>query len=202
MQNSIVSLLGSHLRNLWVKRAPAIPPSVRAHDASDRPNWTNIYRDPQSSLLFRNVLAGEGEQQPERQAANLREEARPATAARTAKIGDALGTKAAVVCETGKELALLTDPQTTRFINDALSSLNRQFCRVAFVGQMNSGKSSLINVLTQRPDFLPTDINPWTTVVTNLCFGGRMHPMPARSFASSIVTNGAGLRREARGSRN
>ena len=173
MQNSIVSLLGSHLRNFWTRNTTAAPSLAHLHDAADRHNWTNIYRTPHSSLLFRNVLAEEGAEilaEKDKKPSPGRE-ARAPSALRKAKIGEALGAQVEIVRKTGKELALLSDPHTAHFVNDALASLNRQFCRVAFVGQMNSGKSSLINVLTQRPDFLPTDINPWTTVVTNLYFG-------------------------------
>jgi GTP-binding protein EngB required for normal cell division len=169
MQNSIVSLLGSHLRNFWTRQSTPAPAPTRVYDAIERHNWTNIYRTPQSSLLFRNVLAeagGEGSAAPK-----PNPEARASPAVRRGRIGEALGAQADVVRKTGKELALLTGVSTADFINDALASINRQACRVAFVGQMNSGKSSLINVLTERPDFLPTDINPWTTVVTNLWFG-------------------------------
>jgi GTP-binding protein EngB required for normal cell division len=171
MQNSIVSLLGSHLRNFWMRNTTAASPAVPAHDATDRYNWTNIYRTSQNSLLFRNVLAEDGDDGSEEKRPNPSREERGPTAAHRAKIGEALGAKADIVRRTGKDLALLTDPHTAHFVNDTLANLNQQFCRVAFVGQMNSGKSSLINVLTQRPDFLPTDINPWTTVVTNLYFG-------------------------------
>jgi signal recognition particle receptor subunit beta len=44
-------------------------------------------------------------------------------------------------------------------------------CRIAVIGQVKAGKSSLVNALIQRPRFVPTDVNPWTAVVTNLHFG-------------------------------
>jgi GTP-binding protein EngB required for normal cell division len=182
MQNSIVSLLGSHLRNFWMRRATATSPLARAYDAPDDHDWTNIYRTPQSSLLFRNVLADEGDAGLDAKKPDPSENARAPTPVRRAKIGEVLGAKLDVVRQAGKDLALLADPHTAHFVNDALASLNRQFCRVAFVGQMNSGKSSLINVLTQRPDFLPTDINPWTTVVTNLYFGAPDAPHSGAVF--------------------
>ena len=179
MQNSIVSLLGSHLRNFWSRNPAAASPLASALEAPESFNWSNIYRTRQNSLLFRNVLAEEGAD------AQTPEPAEPAprkAIPSSAKIGEALGAKAAIVRKTGKDLALLADAETARFVNDALASLNQQFCRVAFVGQMNSGKSSLINVLTQRPDFLPTDINPWTTVVTNLYFGAPEGPHTGAVF--------------------
>lgn len=95
---------------------------------------------------------------------------------RGVRIGRQLGVKADIVRKSGEALALLADDSTAGYIQDALADLGQQICRIAFVGQMNSGKSSLINVLIQQPDFLPTDINPWTTVVTNLHFGGPSSP--------------------------
>jgi Dynamin family len=45
--------------------------------------------------------------------------------------------------------------------------------RIGVIGQIKAGKSSTINALTRRPGLLPSDVNPWTTVVTQLHFG---HP--------------------------
>ena len=45
--------------------------------------------------------------------------------------------------------------------------------KVAMVGQIKAGKSTLANCLTRRKGLLPSDINPWTSVVTRLYFG---HP--------------------------
>lgn len=58
-------------------------------------------------------------------------------------------------------------------MNDLLTGLEGHSCRIAFIGQVKAGKSSLINALIQRPDFLPTDVNPSTAVITKLILGGR-----------------------------
>lgn len=47
----------------------------------------------------------------------------------------------------------------------------RDACRIAVIGQVKAGKSTLVNALIRRPGFLPTDVNPWTAVVTNMHFG-------------------------------
>jgi hypothetical protein len=49
--------------------------------------------------------------------------------------------------------------------------LDRLTCRIGLIGQVKAGKSSLTNALACKPDMLPTDVNPFTTVVTNLHFG-------------------------------
>lgn len=40
--------------------------------------------------------------------------------------------------------------------------------RVAAVGQVKAGKSTFLNALVGRHGFLPADVNPWTSVVTNM----------------------------------
>lgn len=52
----------------------------------------------------------------------------------------------------------------------ARKQLDERSCRIAVVGQIKAGKSTFINALTERPDFLPADINPWTAVVTSMHF--------------------------------
>ncbi len=39
---------------------------------------------------------------------------------------------------------------------------------VTMIGQIKSGKTSLVNALIGAPDLLPADVNPWTSVVTSL----------------------------------
>lgn len=39
---------------------------------------------------------------------------------------------------------------------------------VTLVGQVKAGKTALVNALAGRTDLLPTDVNPWTTVVTSV----------------------------------
>jgi hypothetical protein len=43
---------------------------------------------------------------------------------------------------------------------------------VTMIGQIKSGKTSLVNALIGCPDLLPADVNPWTSVVTSL----HLHP--------------------------
>ncbi len=39
---------------------------------------------------------------------------------------------------------------------------------VTMIGQIKAGKTSLVNAMVGRPDLLPADVNPWTSVVTSL----------------------------------
>lgn len=51
---------------------------------------------------------------------------------------------------------------------------------VTIVGQVKAGKTALINVLAGSPGLLPSDVNPWTSVVTTLHMN---KPAPAGSNA-------------------
>jgi len=63
----------------------------------------------------------------------------------------------------------------------ARRQLQERSCRIAVIGQIKAGKSTFINALTRRPGLLPTDINPWTVVVTALHF--RDAPTPPEHAA-------------------
>jgi signal recognition particle receptor subunit beta len=63
----------------------------------------------------------------------------------------------------------------------ARCQLAERACRIAVIGQIKAGKSTFINALTERPGLLPTDINPWTVVVTALHF--RNAPTPPEHAA-------------------
>lgn len=80
--------------------------------------------------------------------------------------------------------------------------LEQRTCRIAVIGQIKAGKSTFINALTQKPGLLPTDINPWTAVVTMLNFGGNAnangHAATFRLFSAeewkSLAEGGGRLR--------
>ncbi len=75
------------------------------------------------------------------------------------------------------------DPHAVPLVSQARRVLQDQTCRIATVGQIKAGKSSFINALTLRSDFLPTDVNPWTAVVTSLHFrNDRAAPKHAAVF--------------------
>jgi len=54
--------------------------------------------------------------------------------------------------------------------------------RIGVIGQVKAGKSSFVNALVGRPGLLPADVNPWTTAVTRLNFGGTAPQGVAAAF--------------------
>jgi hypothetical protein len=66
------------------------------------------------------------------------------------------------------EMQGLLEGQARELLTDAHRLIGSMVCRVAIIGQVKSGKSSLINALIGQPRFLPSDVNPWTTAVTRL----------------------------------
>jgi signal recognition particle receptor subunit beta len=70
----------------------------------------------------------------------------------------------------GRQLNQLVDGPAQMLIQDGQQVLAELVCRIAVIGQVKAGKSSFVNALVGRPGLLPTDVNPWTTVVTRLHF--------------------------------
>ena len=73
----------------------------------------------------------------------------------------------------GPALADHLEPSVARLVRNLVEKIRERPFRLAVIGQMKAGKSSFVNGLAERPGFLPTDVNPWTSVVTQLHFG---HP--------------------------
>lgn len=53
---------------------------------------------------------------------------------------------------------------------------------VSVIGQVKAGKSTLLNAMLGKPDFLPVDVNPWTSVITGLHFNSRRRPPRTRAL--------------------
>lgn len=62
------------------------------------------------------------------------------------------------------------DSHAQPLVTEAKRVLAEQSCRIAVIGQIKAGKSSFLNAFTEKPGLLPTDVNPWTSVVTKLHF--------------------------------
>lgn len=72
-----------------------------------------------------------------------------------------------------EEMVETASDEALPFISRILTDLKALNPGVAFVGQIKAGKSRLINGFTGQANFLPSDVNPWTTVITDMHFG---HP--------------------------
>jgi len=78
------------------------------------------------------------------------------------------------------EMYALSNDETRQFIARIVDDLTNLKPSIAFVGQIKAGKSRLINGFTGQAEFLPSDVNPWTTVITDMHFG---HPSGRTSGA-------------------
>lgn len=66
-------------------------------------------------------------------------------------------------------------PETEALVRAARRRIEGAAAVISVVGQVKAGKSSLINALTGIGGLLPTEVNPWTAVITNLHFGHAGH---------------------------
>src|SRR5208337_4119878 len=80
-----------------------------------------------------------------------------------------LGEIRTALIECGNRLEKVVHARVGGLAIDLLNEIEGQTCRIAFIGQVNAGKSSLINARIQKPDFLPTDVNPSTAVAIIVC---------------------------------
>ncbi len=58
-------------------------------------------------------------------------------------------------------------------IDEERERLRKWRARIAAIGQVKAGKSTYLGALVGHANFLPSEVNPWTSVITNLNFG---HP--------------------------
>lgn len=74
------------------------------------------------------------------------------------------------LCAIADRMEGLLEGTARDLVQDANRVLQAMVCRIAVIGQVKAGKSSLINALIREPRLLPSDVNPWTTAVTRLHF--------------------------------
>jgi signal recognition particle receptor subunit beta len=86
-------------------------------------------------------------------------------------LGQKLADIAADTRQLAEELRPMLDGDATAALDNLEHEGRRDACRIAVIGQVKAGKSTLVNALIGRPGLLPADVNPWTAVVTNLHFG-------------------------------
>ncbi|MEJ2227383.1 MAG: dynamin family protein [Alphaproteobacteria bacterium] len=70
----------------------------------------------------------------------------------------------------GTELQHVLGDKLAPIVGEAIEAVNKQHSRIAILGLPQTGKTSFVNALIQRPNLLPTDVNPWTSVVSRLHF--------------------------------
>ena len=66
------------------------------------------------------------------------------------------------------QLAGLGDKETRAKVARLAQMLDQFEPAVTMIGQVKSGKTTLVNAMAGAPDLLPADVNPWTSVVTSL----------------------------------
>ncbi len=67
-----------------------------------------------------------------------------------------------------KDLRNVSTGEFVAAFDTQMKRLNAWTARVAAIGQVKAGKSSTLNALVGELGFLPADVNPWTSVVTNM----------------------------------
>lgn len=68
-------------------------------------------------------------------------------------------------------LGFVEDP-----VDDVLDKIRSFEPSVSVIGQIKAGKSTLLNALIGQPGLLPSDVNPWTSVITGLHLNSRHRP--------------------------
>ncbi|MEO1109767.1 MAG: dynamin family protein [Pseudomonadota bacterium] len=66
------------------------------------------------------------------------------------------------------QLTEVADARSTARLATLKTRIENFSASITMVGQVKAGKSSLVNILAARPALLPSDVNPWTSVVTTL----------------------------------
>ncbi|WP_309665969.1 dynamin family protein [Tabrizicola sp.] len=66
------------------------------------------------------------------------------------------------------DFVAMADPETGKKLTKILAQTRDIEPSVTVIGQIKAGKTSLVNAMIGAPGLLPTDVNPWTSVVTSL----------------------------------
>ena len=70
--------------------------------------------------------------------------------------------------ETLEDIKAIGGDAVARKTQKMASELDTFAPSVTFIGQIKSGKTTLVNAMAGRPGLLPADVNPWTSVVTSI----------------------------------
>ncbi|WP_371171509.1 dynamin family protein [Aliiroseovarius sp. 2305UL8-7] len=67
-------------------------------------------------------------------------------------------------------------------INRAIERIQSFEPSVSVIGQVKAGKSTLLNAVIGETSFLPSDVNPWTSVITAVHINSRSRPFNTRAI--------------------
>lgn len=81
---------------------------------------------------------------------------------------EAFAERAAQVEDALASLEEVTGSEARRAVTRLRRELESFEPAVTFLGQVKSGKTSLVNAMAGWSDLLPADVNPWTSVITSL----------------------------------
>ncbi|GGG63654.1 hypothetical protein GCM10011415_07650 [Salipiger pallidus] len=105
------------------------------------------------------------------------------------------------LAETLDTLVKVGGRETRDTFRDLKTKVDAWAARVAVIGQVKAGKSTFVNALLHQHDFLPSDVNPWTSVVTNIRINVPGDPLSGARFEffeeqdwDEIVNGGSKIR--------
>lgn len=88
---------------------------------------------------------------------------------------DAAFVKSRAVKDAVDRLSVIANDMENLVVSDAVArtlelqgGIPQIGTRISIVGQVKAGKTALTNALIGRPGLLPSDVNPWTSVITSL----------------------------------
>jgi signal recognition particle receptor subunit beta len=104
--------------------------------------------------------------------------------------------------ETLDRLQTMVDRKTWQNFQDLRQRLDQWAAKVAVIGQVKAGKSTFLNAFLEQHEFLPSDVNPWTSVVTNVrinlpkdpSFGARFEFFDEKDW-QEIMSGGSKVRK-------
>ena len=67
-----------------------------------------------------------------------------------------------------RDFIAMADAETAKKVSRILTQTSEIEPSVTVIGQIKAGKTSLVNAMIGAPGLLPTNVNPWTSVVTSL----------------------------------